>query len=65
MAINFNNQNRGIETLDLSEYGLLQPQNQNITDYGEDITTTNNPTTMTEMLGRYPGMDRIQELQNF
>ena len=38
--------------------------NQNITDYGEDITTTNNPTTMTEMLGRYPGMDRIQELQN-
>ena len=38
--------------------------NQGITDYGEDITTTNNPTTMTEMLGRYPGMDRIQELQN-
>jgi hypothetical protein len=38
--------------------------NQNIKDYGEDITTTNNPTTMTEMLGRYPGMDRIQELQN-
>ena len=38
--------------------------NQGITDYGEDITTTDNPTTMTEMLGRYPGMDRIQELQN-
>ena len=38
--------------------------NQNITDYGEDITTTDNPTTFTEMLGRYPGMDRIQELQN-
>ncbi len=30
MAINFNNQNRGIGTLDLSEYGLLQPQ-QNMT----------------------------------
>tara|TARA_R100000541_G_scaffold21601_1_gene31570 strand:+ start:19 stop:1116 length:1098 start_codon:yes stop_codon:yes gene_type:complete len=30
MAINFNNQNRGIGTLDLSEYGLLQPQNQNM-----------------------------------
>jgi len=38
--------------------------NQGITDYGEDITTTDNPTTMTELMGRYPGMDRIQELQN-
>jgi hypothetical protein len=38
--------------------------NQGITDYGEDITTTNNPTKMTDLLGRYPGMDRIQELQN-
>ena len=36
--------------------------NQGITDYGEDITTTNNPTKMTDLLGRYPGMDRIQEL---
>jgi len=38
--------------------------NLGIVDYGEDITTTDNPTTMTELLGRYPGMDRIQELQN-
>ena len=38
--------------------------NQGITDYGEDITTTDNPITMTELMGRYPGMDRIQELQN-
>jgi len=30
MAINFNNQNQGIGTLDLSEYGLMQPQNQNM-----------------------------------
>ena len=30
MAINFNNQNQGIGTLDLSQFGLMQPQNQNM-----------------------------------
>ena len=30
MAINFNNQNRGIGTLDLSQFGLMQPQNTNM-----------------------------------
>jgi len=40
MAINFNNQNRGIETLDLSEYGLLQPQNQNMQVAGGYDTPT-------------------------
>ena len=40
MAINFNNQNRGIETLDLSEYGLLQPQNQNMQVVGGYDTGT-------------------------
>ena len=27
MAINYNNNNQGIGTLDLSPYGLIQPQN--------------------------------------
>jgi predicted transcriptional regulator len=40
MAINFNNQNRGIGTLDLSEYGLLQPQNQNMQVAGGYDTPT-------------------------
>ena len=30
MAINFNNQNQGIGTLDLSQFGLMQPQNTNM-----------------------------------
>ena len=30
MAINFNNQNRGIGNLDLSQFGLMQPQNTNM-----------------------------------
>jgi hypothetical protein len=49
---------KNIINQDIKGYG------QGIEDYGEDITTTNNPTTMTELMGRYPGMDRIQELQN-
>ena len=40
MAINFNNQNRGIGTLDLSEYGLQQPQNQNMQVAGGYDTPT-------------------------
>ena len=40
MAINFNNQNQGIGTLDLSEYGLLQPQNQNMQVAGGYDTPT-------------------------
>ncbi len=40
MAINFNNQNRGIGTLDLSEYGLMQPQNQNMQVAGGYDTPT-------------------------
>jgi hypothetical protein len=34
MAINFNNQNRGIGTLDLSQFGLMQPQNTNMQTAG-------------------------------
>jgi hypothetical protein len=40
MAINFNNQNKGIGTLDLSEYGLMQPQNQNMQVAGGYDTPT-------------------------
>jgi hypothetical protein len=40
MAINFNNQNRGIGALDLSEYGLMQPQNQNMQVAGGYDTPT-------------------------
>ena len=40
MAINFNNQNRGIGTLDLSEYGLIQPQTTNMQVAGGYDTPT-------------------------
>ena len=40
MAINFNNQNRGIGTLDLSEYGLVQPETTNMQVAGGYDTPT-------------------------
>jgi hypothetical protein len=40
MAINFNNQNRGIGTLDLSQFGLMQPQNTNMQVAGAYDTPT-------------------------
>jgi hypothetical protein len=40
MAINFNNQNQGIGTLDLSQFGLMQPQNQNMQVAGAYDTPT-------------------------
>jgi len=40
MAINFNNENRGIGTLDLTQYGLMQPQNKNMQVAGGYDTPT-------------------------
>ncbi len=40
MAINFNNQNEGLATLALSQYGLTQPQNQNMQVAGGYDTPT-------------------------
>ena len=50
MAINFNNQNRGIGTLDLSEYGLQQPE--------ENMTVAevfNTPQSLMEIGAVEPG----------
>ena len=50
MAINFNNQNRGIGTLDLSEYGLQQPE--------ENMTVAevfNTPQSLMELGAVEPG----------
>jgi hypothetical protein len=50
MAINFNNQNKGIGTLDLSEYGLLQPE--------ENMTVAevfNTPQSLMELGAVEPG----------
>jgi hypothetical protein len=40
MAINFNNQNRGIGTLDLTQYGLMQPETTNMQVAGGYDTPT-------------------------
>ena len=50
MAINFNNQNKGIGTLDLSEYGLVQPE--------ENMTVAevfNTPQSLMELGAVEPG----------
>ena len=52
MAINFNNQNQGINSLDLSQFGLMQPQNTNMQTAGFFSSDAEN------------ALENIQDLRN-